>query len=135
MLIETGVELIEFICPRCAERWTRSYELVHSELPSGEVRDYFTADDVRVMSPYTPEGAPPCLRCSWTTVARLVARRSLGGTSETADVARSSEAGPPSSGHGTPSTSSLANGVPVSASARHARRPGAIPGQRRRSRI
>ncbi len=75
MILDTGDELVEFICPRCAHRWTHSYGLVHCERPSGEAEDYFTEEGLRVMSPYTPDGSPPCPRCASSTVGRLVARR------------------------------------------------------------
>lgn len=75
MVVETGVELVEVVCPRCGYRWTRSYEVVHYELASGAVGDYFCAEGLPAASPYAPHGAPRCLRCTWRTVARFLARR------------------------------------------------------------
>jgi hypothetical protein len=72
--VEKDVDAIEFICPRCSYRWTRSYELVHCELPSGEVRDYFSLGGQRVLSPYHPAGAPKCPECSWIAVGHLTSR-------------------------------------------------------------
>ncbi len=74
MLVENDVDVIEFTCPRCGYRWCRPYELVHCELPSGEVRDYYSFNGMRVMSPYNPEGAPGCPTCARRGVATLSAR-------------------------------------------------------------
>lgn len=89
MVVETGVELVEVVCPRCGYHWTRSYEVVHYETASGAVGDYFSAEGLPAASPYAPDGAPRCLRCAWRAVARFIARRS-GGSVEIPD-----RAGPP----------------------------------------
>ncbi|MGG7569291.1 hypothetical protein [Streptomyces sirii] len=134
MLIETGVELVEFTCPQCAHRWTGAYELLHCELSDGEVRDYFTVSGIKVLSPYAPDGAPSCLRCGSPTVARLVERRALGAPSGQAGVKLPSEGeGPSRRCVPTPSTGA-ADGQ-VSGSDRHARWSGTVQPQRRVNRV
>ncbi|MBY8889448.1 hypothetical protein K7472_32120 [Streptomyces sp. PTM05] len=91
-MVEREVELIEFICPRCAHRWTRAYDLVHCESPSGEVRDYYGLGGLFVVSPYSPEGAPSCPVCAWRAVGRRAAARvAEGGAAQPEEPLESGE--------------------------------------------
>ncbi|MFI9274891.1 hypothetical protein ACIGXM_29890 [Kitasatospora sp. NPDC052896] len=74
MLIETGVDLVRFLCP-CGQQWSRRYELRHCEAPSGEMREYFRLDGAWVLPPYGPDGAEPCGGCARPVIGRLESRR------------------------------------------------------------
>jgi predicted RNA-binding Zn-ribbon protein involved in translation (DUF1610 family) len=75
MNIETGTDLVEFICSRCPARWLREYQVRYCEEPDGEARDYYRWNDLPVLPPYSTEGAVECPQCGTRTTGRLARRR------------------------------------------------------------
>ncbi|MFE0332232.1 hypothetical protein ACFW08_36635 [Streptomyces sp. NPDC058960] len=75
MITELAVERVEFTCGSCWHRWSVDYDVQRSTDGHGDEWEYFYRDNTPVPSPYTLEGAPPCVHCGRRWVGRLVARR------------------------------------------------------------
>jgi hypothetical protein len=75
MIIELAVERVEFTCGHCWHRWSLDYDVQYYQDEHGQDWEYFYRDGIGVISPYTPDGAPPCPRCGRRWVGHLLARR------------------------------------------------------------
>ncbi|MCC2275236.1 hypothetical protein LKL35_07330 [Streptomyces sp. ET3-23] len=72
---DRSADVVEFFCPECEHRWTREYEVVHGQLPSGYLYEFFRLNRLPVMSPYFQEGGLPCAQCGNRVTGTLLQRR------------------------------------------------------------